>query len=161
MKYTDIKSINNVKLINKYIPFITKVAECKNLVEITSHKTIAKKKIFSVDSTTRHLFYVMKLIQLYTDVEFEDDELIDAYDELNKKQILYSILDELIPDSELTEFKNIMEMTINDLYENERSTSAIFSNLKDAIGLMLGDLKDAVEEATEDNAQVQVNDIDV
>ena len=152
MNYKNIKSIDDVKLTTEYVPYITKVAECKNLADVTSHKEVAGKKIFSVNSTTRHLFYIMKLIQLYTDIEFGDDELVDAYDELCKKKVLYEILTDggLIPNGELVEFKQIMDMVMDDLYENERSTSAILGNLKDSIGAVLETMLDSMVEVIDD-----------
>ena len=150
MYYKDIKDVNDIEIITEYIPYIQKVTECKNIADVTSHKEITGKKIFALDSPTRHLFYTMKLVQLYTDVEFGDDELVDAYDELSKKQVLYSISDDLIPESELIEFKYIMELVMNDLYENERSTGSILGNLKESIGAVLGTMLDSMVEAIDE-----------
>lgn len=153
MNYKDIKSVEDIKITTDYIPYIQKVSECKNIADITSHKEIAKKKVFVADSTTRHLFYIMKLVSLYTDIEFEDNELVDAYDELNRKNILYAIFDEngIIPSGELQEFKKIMEMVMEDMYENERSTTSILDNVKDAIGMVIGTMLEAAGNTVEES----------
>lgn len=161
MNYKDIKSIDDIKLVTDYIPYIQKVSECKNIADVTSHKEIAGKKIFVADSTTRHLFYIMKLVQLYTDIEFDDSELIDAYDKLSKNSYLDALFGQVqndgagvfsvIPLSELREFKSIMDMTMDDVYENERSTSAILGNIKDALSMVLGTMFEAAENTTEEN----------
>lgn len=161
MNYKDIKSIEDIKITTDYIPYIQKVSECKNIADITSHKEVAGKKVFVADSTTRHLFYIMKLVSLYTDIEFEDNELVDAYDELNKNSYLDILFGQVksdeagafsaIPLSELREFKSIMDMTMDDVYENERSTSAILGNMKDALSMVLGTMLEAAENATEEN----------
>lgn len=153
MNYKDIKSVEDIKITTDYIPYIQKVSECKNVADITSHKEVAGKKVFVADSTTRHLFYIMKLVSLYTDIEFEDNEFVNAYDELNRKNILYAIFDEngIIPSGELQEFKKIMEMVMEDMYENERSTTSILDNVKDAIGMVIGTMLEAAGNAVEES----------
>lgn len=160
MYYKDIKDCNDIKIITEYVPYITKVAECKNIADVTSHKEVAGKRIFVADSTTRHLFYIMKLVQLYTDVEFEDNELVEAYDTLNEKLILDDLFGQVHNDGtstipmiswlELRDFKAVMDMVIDDLYENEHSVGAILGNLKDSIGAVLGTMLDSMVEAIDE-----------
>ena len=159
MNYKEIKDINDIKITTDYIPYIQKVSECKNIVDITSHKEIAGKKVFVADSTTRHLFYIMKLVSLYTDIEFDDSELIDAYDELNKNSYLDALFERIhnddknatpmIPWTELREFKSIMDMVMDDMYENEKSLSTIFGSMKDSIAIVIDNMISAMEDAAE------------
>lgn len=159
MKYTDIKSIEDVKLTTDYIPYITKVAECKNIAEVTSHKEVAGKKIFSLDSPIRHLWYIMKMVDLYTDVEFDVDKIAEAYDALTQNgvlDVLFGGQEPIIPSGELVEFQQVMDMVMDDMYENERATSAILGGLKDTLGMVLNTTFDAMEEAVEEESPVKI-----
>lgn len=153
MNYKKIKSIDDVKLTTEYVPYITKIAECKNIAEITSHKEVAGKKIFSIDSPIRHLWYIMKIVDLYTDIEFEPNDIADAYDILMQNGVLDALFsgeEQIIPNGELVEFKQVMDMVMDDLYENEHSVSSILCGLKDSLGMTLGTMLDAMEEVSEE-----------
>lgn len=161
MNYKDIKSIEDIKITTDYIPYIQKVSECKNIADITSHKEIAGKKVFVADSTTRHLFYIMKLVSLYTDIEFDDNEFVNAYDELNRNMYLDFLFEQreengliipsAIPFTEIAEFKAIMDMVMDDMYENERSSGAILGNMKDAIAMVFESMLEATEKSADEN----------
>lgn len=146
---TNKDAVNQIELKADYIPYIEKIADCKNIADVTSHKQITENKsVFVVDSPTRHLFFVMKLVQLYTNIEFDEMAISSAYDILNKTGALDYIFN-TIPENEQKEWKSIMDMVMDDMYENEKSTSTILGNMKDSISMVVGSMISAMEEAVD------------
>lgn len=147
------KAVDNIKLATEYVPYVEKVAQCKGIVNATQYKNITEdKKIFVADTPTLKLFQTMKLVALYTNIEFEDEKLVEAYDILNKNGILDRLFGEggIVPEREQVEWKMIMDMTIDDTYENERSQGAIFGGLKESLGMVIGSVLDGMAEAIEE-----------
>lgn len=137
------EAIEKIELKTDYIPYVEKVAICKEIAEATSHKEVEGSRIFSADSTTRHLFYIVKLVEVYTNIEIENNNIVLAYDTLNHARILDVLfgnedgnVSSIIPYGELIEFEDIMRMILDDIYQNEYSMSAIFMNLKDSLGMV-------------------------
>lgn len=125
----------------KYIPYLTKVAHCQDIIEKTSHIINGNKSIVKVNSPNRHLFFTMRLIELYTDIEFNTYEKVDKdhnisvdYDKL-KECGAAPILISAIPKEEFEEFATILNMVADDFYQNEYSLTAFAHNVKESLSL--------------------------
>lgn len=119
-----------------YISFLQKDAICTSIVEVTTHVESGNKKIIIVNSTSRYLLFIMRLIDLYTDIEidFTDINFVKQYDELNKIGAL-NVLINSIPENEYVEFDTILNMKMDDFRDNEYSLTAIIYNLKESLTL--------------------------
>ena len=119
-----------------YISFLQKDAICTSIVEVTTHVESGNKKIIIVNSTSRYLLFIMRLIDLYTDIEidFTDINFVKQYDELNKIGAL-NVLINSIPENEYAEFDTILNMKMDDFRDNEYSLTAIIYNLKESLTL--------------------------
>ena len=73
-------------IVNEYVDYLTKDAYCSKIVESSTHIQDGEHTIIKVNSTVRYMLFVMRLIELYTDIDinFEDVQFIKQYDELNK-----------------------------------------------------------------------------
>ena len=163
------KAEDKIDFINKhkttdYVPYIEKVTHCKGIAKATTHKMVGENEYFVIDSPTRHLLYTIKLIELYTDIEIDLQNIANDYDELNKNKILGAILN-AISEDEQTEFKFILESVMNDIYENERSVGAILGISKEAIGMTINSILEGLEETlseeSSDNIKIELATEDV
>ena len=121
-------------VVNQYVPFLTKVAECKRIVQATSEISEIgedgkpKNVVFSQSTPMRYLIFTMTLIRMYTDIEYEDANIADSYDKLAEAGIINK-LSMVIPKSEFEEFNTILNMGVSDYFENNRSMVSVFGAL--------------------------------
>lgn len=119
-----------------YVPYLNKEALCTWLVNVTSHVKDEEREFIKINSSHRYLMFVMRLIELYTDLDivFEDATWIDQYDKLNKIGAMNELIS-CIPEVEYKEFLRLLDMKLDDLIINEYSVTAILYNLKESISL--------------------------
>ena len=132
-----------------YIPFTQKDALCTHIVESTCYIKDGDKKFIKFNSTGRYIFFVMKLIDLYTDIEIGTDRLDLQYDELNKVGAI-GVLLKAIPKGEYNEFSSVLKMKLDDIRDNEYSTPALLYNIKNSLSLSEEVIASALEEATKE-----------
>lgn len=144
-------------IVSDYIGFIEKTVICDSIVKATCHVNEGDMEFVQINSANRYLFFVMKIIDLYTDIEINVTEgnLADQYDKLNKVGAIESIL-EYIPEREYSEFNTLLNMKLDDLRDNEYSITALLYNLKkssslssDAIGTAIEEILKEIEKAEE------------
>ena len=88
-----------------------------------------------VNSVGQYVQFCRAVIELYTDLEIDDDDkgFIKGYDALKSSGLLDILMvgsdktDPLIPMSELSEFKTILSMKQSDVQFNETTTQAFIS----------------------------------
>lgn len=132
-------------MLNSYVPYEDKVAECRKIIDITSHKMVTvndqEHKIYWNNTPMQHMFYILTLISLYTDIEWTKDsgdsnENLKVYNELSKNGSIYTIISLIIP-FEKQSFDTVLNMVEEDTYENERSIPSYLDTKIDALELML------------------------
>jgi len=123
-------------IINKYVDYIMKDSYCTKLVECTTHVKDGDHEFIKLNTSARYVLFMMRLIELYTDIEinFEDGIFIQQYDELNKIGALQDLIS-AIPKSEYIEFSSLLDMKYDDFCKNEYSTTAILYNIKQGLNL--------------------------
>ena len=119
-----------------YISFLQKDAVCKGLVKATSYvkEEDGKREFIRFDSVTKYLLFTMKLVDLYTDIDIDGNQIAAEYDELFKVGAIEAIM-ERIPETEFNEFTSILKMNEKDLIDNEYSVTALLYNFKKSISL--------------------------
>lgn len=134
----------------KYINILTKESICRGLVDASYHIIASDMKVFKADSITLYILYNLKLIELYTDIDIAEysKNLYEAYDILNECGALMDIIN-AIPVVEISEFKQLLEMAIADLYDNEYSVVSRIDGIKNSIGAIATSLLDSVNSAME------------
>lgn len=118
----------------KYIGFLTKSAYCTSIVKASTHIKDGDREIIKINSDSRYLFFVMRLIQLYTDIEFKNEDTVSVYDKLNEVGAINELI-AAIPEAEYSEFSTLLNMKMDDFRENEYSLTALAYNLKESFSL--------------------------
>ena len=118
----------------KYVGFITKSVYCDNIVKASCHIKDGDREFVKINSTNRYLFFVMRLLQLYTDIEFKEEDIVTEYDKLNEVGAINELI-AAIPESEYSEFSTLLNMKMDDFRENEYSLTALVYNLKQSFSL--------------------------
>ena len=139
-------------IVNKYIPFLEKSVICDGIIDACSYIKDGDNKIVKINSTNRYLFFTMKLIESYTDIEFtidEENNIATEYDKLNEVGAI-SVLISAIPESEYSEFSTILNMKMDDLMDNDYSVTALLYNLKNSLSIS-EDIINSVLENIQDN----------
>lgn len=135
-------------MVNSYVPYEEKIAECYKIVDATSHKTIdvngVERKIYWNNTPMQHMFYILSLISLYTDIEWnknsrDNNENLNVYNELSKNGSIYVIIS-LIEPFEKESFDTVLNMIEEDTYENERSLPSYLDTKIDTFEIILADL---------------------
>lgn len=146
----------------EYIEFLKKDVICDGIIKATSYVKDGEREFVKINSSLRYLFFVMKLIELYTDIDIDGEHIAEQYDELNKigavAMLLGGIPDshvEFIPESEYAEFSTILNMKLDDLRDNEYSTTALVYNLKNSVQLSEEVINSALERVINDKEAVE------
>ena len=104
---------------SKYVPYLTKITECDNIVRVTMEK---EPGMYVQNTPGRYLYFNMKLISIYTDIEMTMEnglQLTENYDLLNECGAL-DILIDCIPKHEFKEFSTLLSMCVDDYMANNR-----------------------------------------
>lgn len=131
--------------ITPYVSIIKKDAYAQLIVDNTTFEQEAyddngvtkyrKTDKIRVNSVGQYVQFCRAVIELYTDLEIDDDDkgFIKGYDALKSSGLLDILMvgsdktDPLIPMSELSEFKTILSMKQSDVQFNETTTQAFIS----------------------------------
>lgn len=152
--------------ITPYVSIIKKDAYAKLIVDKTTFEQEAyddngktkyrKTDKIRVNSVAQYIQFCRAVIELYTDLEIDDDDkgFIKGYDALKSSGLLDILMvgsdktDPLIPISELSEFKTILTMKQSDTQFNETTTQAFISKqigrISDLANATLAPLMDVV-----------------
>lgn len=98
-----------------YIPFGIKVNLCKSIIETSCYKN----GIFVEDSPSSMFILIMKALSMYTDIDFNGDNVLDNFDKLGKEQLSSKIIGEIGTDFD--SLKAVFDMTVTDARNNENS----------------------------------------
>ena len=146
----------NKHITTNYIPFLQKEIYCDSIVRATSFVKDGDIEIVKINSANRYLFFVMRLIELYTDIELSDygndngANLATDYDKLNEIGAI-DVLVKAIPKSEYSEFTTLLNMKLDDLRDNEYSITALLYNLKNSLSISEDIINSAIEEIAKQN----------
>ena len=123
-------------IVKDYIPFVEKCVWCDNIVKVSCHSTEGEHEYVKINSANRYVAFVMRLIDLYTDIEidFKDAKFVGQYDELNKVGAINALITS-IPEDEYSEFTTILNMKMDDFRDNEYSVTALLYNLRKSFSL--------------------------
>lgn len=158
--------------ITPYVSIIKKDAYAQLIVDKTTFEQEAyddngvtkyrKTDKIRVNSVGQYVQFCRAVIELYTDLEIDDDDkgFIKGYDALKSSGLLDILMvgsdktDPLIPMSELSEFKTILTMKQSDTQFNETTAQAFISKqigkISDLANATLTPLMDVVSKKPEE-----------
>ena len=128
-----------------YVDFITKSVYCDSIIKSSCHKKDGNREFIKIDSATRYLFFVMRLIELYTDIQIDNKNVVSDYDKLNEVGAIGTLI-AAIPASEYSEFSTLLDMKMDDFRDNEYSLTSFLYNLKESLSLSEEVINSAIEE---------------
>ena len=132
----------------KYVPYMTKCVYCDSIIKTTCYTKIEDKEIVKINTPSRFLYFTMRLIELYTDIEFMPEEVVQTYDKLNEIGAIDTII-AAIPKAEYDEFDTLLKMKLDDFYSNVYSVTALFFNLKESFSISEEAIGEALKEITQ------------
>lgn len=146
-KGTAMETFMKKHIVTDYIGFIQKSVICDSIVKATCYAKEGDIEFVHINSANINLFFEMKIIDLYTDIEINVSEgnLAEQYDKLNKVGAVENIL-ECVPEDEYAEFNALLKMKLNDFRDNEYSITALLYNLKKSFALSSDTIGAAIEE---------------
>ena len=124
----------NKHITTKYVDYIKKTVYCEGIIKATCFVKDGDREFISFNSPNRYLFFVMRLIELYTDIEIDDENVVGDYDKLNEIGAIDTII-ATMPEREYTEFTTILNMKLDDLRDNMYSMTALAYNFKESLSL--------------------------
>ena len=144
--------------ITTYVPFIKKVTYAASLAQ----NTMIDKDTGNVrvSSESNYLFFVRSIIELYTDLEIENNAFYDEYDLLNESGLLDKIM-QMIPEKEIAEFNTICDMKRSDLLQNKYENHAFIASQVERFGALIGiTLKPVLEKISEQIENMSDEDVE-
>lgn len=134
----------------KYISYNTKVDESRKIIKITSYKDINGKETFILNSPMRYIFFVVSIIEQYTNLEFDKiagSEIndvsrdIDLFEEYNITKKLFHYIGE-----DIDAFTTILNLVLSDEMENYRSIVPVLESKMEALNLVMDNFIKAFED---------------
>ena len=119
-------------IVRKYVPLEEKIAEAKNIIEMSCYKEIVDsdgkiQKTFWVDSNKQHFLTVLALIRMYTDLTLSENPLADY--NLLAENDYEDIIMKALPNKDAMTFMGIVDNVYDDEYENVNSIQGRIKNL--------------------------------
>lgn len=123
---------------NKYVPLEEKQARANIVVENTFYeKDENGDKYIHVNSVANHIFTVLTLVHLYTDIEIDFKKALEQYNKMKECGCLEAILS-LIDKSELEEYKFVQNGIQNDVMTNEYEIHSYITKQVDRFSTLFG-----------------------
>ena len=134
--------------VKKYIPFVLKDALASTIANATCFEKIEKKDLdgnvtfentgrIKLNSVARRLLFYRCVIEQYTNLKVETEGFHEEYDLLNSLGILDKII-QMIPERELGEFAQIVDMKISDTVSYYSTPQKFVSDQVERFGTLIG-----------------------
>ena len=141
----------------KYVPFATKLASVKKIVDFSMYKEINGKKVFWTDSLLQYELITQTIIGLYTDIDLsdgskEDGAWLNGFDKLEETQAMGEIAKAIGADYQ--GFSTMLKMRVEDEVFNNSLVNWLDTKV-DAMGLTLDTIEGAFKELADKVPQVK------
>ena len=108
----------------KYIPYADKLTLAENIVKHSSYAMVKEDGVLkqtdkiALNSPMRYILFVMTIVDKYTNIEVNFNNIMPDFDALNFNSLI-EIIFEKIGDKEISEFNTVVEMVLNDFMANK------------------------------------------
>lgn len=99
-----------------YMPFETKVDLAQNIVE---NAMVDQENRIISNSPAIYLYYIYTIIDFYTDIDYDKEDPLKSFDQLDEMGIVSKIITAIGEDT--TYFREILNMTVDDVIANKNS----------------------------------------
>lgn len=128
--------------VEKYMPYSDKLTVADNIIKSSSYALakneegkLYKTDKISVNSPMRYILFVMTVVNKYTNLEVNFQDVMPEFDCLNKNCLVEYIFNR-IGDKEISEFNTVLEMVLNDFLTNEYQFKNYINDIVYKIGGM-------------------------
>lgn len=152
-----------------YVPYENKATICEKIIDITYHKKMENgdKKLY-INSPAKYMHYCLYLVKEYTHLDIDFKDSLNQFNLLNGSGILDLIMAKKSLERELGEFALILEMTENDVLQNEYNIYSFISNHVERFGFLTGNILEPImnkvseqlENVDEKNIDIFINKLD-
>lgn len=111
-------------IITEYLPYLFKVQMCNVIVNIAYYNEVEDRKIFTMNTPTGYMLFIMGIVKNYTDIEYDDEHVINAFGELDAEKGLVDEIIKNLPDSEYEDLLEIFTSIVDDARSNAESVTA-------------------------------------
>lgn len=136
-----------------YVPYADKLTEAKKIADIATHVEINGKKVYKKNTPIQYYLTTVRILMLYTDITSEGND-IEMYDQLVSTDAITPLFSH-IPESELAQFKAMIDMCVSDIYENERDLVSFLETKIEAIGLTTDTIIQSLSEVISKNEETK------
>lgn len=123
----------------KYMPYSEKCTLVKTIIDATSYTEMNGKKVYKRNTASMLFVFTMKLIEMYTDLEFDKNEVVSVYDTLMETGLMNQLMSQ-IPEEEVSILRGMLDMQRDDEEMNTRSLISFFETKADAVQIMMDGL---------------------
>lgn len=135
-EYKASKKVSKKHLVLSYMPYSNKISFAKGIIDASSYEEINGKKTYKRNTPTKIFLFSTRLVETYTDVEFDRSKLLEEYDSLVSSGVMNELLS-LIPTEEMTILQGMLDMIQNDIEENTRSLVSFLETKAEAADIAL------------------------
>ena len=138
-KSTDKQRFVSKHIKETYMPYAVKMSNAARIVRSSTYaKNDDETEMFKISSPTRYLLFVVTVVQYYTDIEINTEEVTDEFDILNECGAVEHILATIGKD--VDEFQTIVNMTLDDEISNTRDLTSFFEMKLASFEAVLGEV---------------------
>ena len=126
----------------KYMPYADKLALAENIVKSSSYAMVKEDGALkqtdriALNSPMRYILFVMTVVDKYTNIEVNFQNIMPDFDALNFNSLI-EVIFEKIGDKEISEFNTLVEMVLNDFMANKYEFKNYISDtLSRVVGLV-------------------------
>ena len=105
----------------EYISYENKINLCQSIIE---NSYFVNKKFYS-NTPHREVLFIMSMIDAYTVIDVDFENLYDEYDKLVASGLIDFFFVDIIPSIEIDRLRDLLGIMIDDLFENTRSLSEV------------------------------------
>lgn len=117
-----------------YIEYAEKIAICERIINRSMYKTVNEKQIFSINTPTRYMLFMLSIVEKYMDLELQWDKILIDFDIIEKNKI-GTLLISYVQDCEVTQ--TVLKMMVDDRIDSERNMINYLDTKIDALKLVL------------------------
>ena len=126
-------------IVNKYVPYHEKIADCDKIVRAT----MEKDGLFKMSTPAQFMIFTIQIITRYTDIE-KDENVVELFEALDELDLINAIISH-IPQREFNSYNTILHMVQDDYMENNRNVVSFLETKLRTLGVSIDTLLEAIQ----------------
>lgn len=141
--------------VENYMEYAEKVLIAENIVRSSSYAIskdkdggeLTKTNQIHINSPMRYVLFVMSIVNKYTNIKVNFDNIMIEFDALNKNGLI-ELITKRVGEKEVAEFQTVVDMVLNDFMNNEYEFKNYLSGLVMRAGGIVEKIAPLVENVT-------------